>query len=80
MFSPRNFRGIQLRVDSDLLSINNDSMFPGFNFVGESEMCRVVFDKVLEAFDIKERVVDTGDVESFGTLETGSEYESTYSS
>ena len=55
-------------------------MFPGLNFVGESEMCRVVFDKVLETFDIKEGVVDTGDVESFGTLETGSEYESTYSS
>ena len=80
MFSPWNFGRIKFRVDSDFLAIDNDSMFPGFNFMGESEMCRVVFDKVFKTFDIKEGVIDTGDVESFGALEAGSEYESSNSS
>lgn len=43
-------------------------------------MCRVVFDKVFKTFDVKEGVIDTGDVESFWALEAGSENESSNSS
>ena len=76
MFSPGDIGWIFFRVESDLFAIDHDSVIPGFNFVGESQVGRVVFNEVFQAFDIEEGVIDTGNVKSLGGLKASSEYES----
>ena len=76
MFSPGDIGWIFFRVESDLLTIDHDSVIPGLNFVGEPQVGRVVFDEVLQTLDIEEGVIDTGNVKSLGGLKASSEYES----
>ena len=80
MLSPWDFSWILLRIDSDLLSIDNEAIFPCLDLMRESEMCRVIFDEVFQALDIKERIIDSFNAETLRTFEAGSEYKSANSS
>lgn len=70
MFSPWNFSRIKLRIESNFLAIDDDTMFPKFHVMGESAVCRVIMKKILEVFGVHHRIIDNSNVESPGILES----------
>ena len=76
MLSPRNLGGIGFRVESDLLTVDEHSVFPKFHMMWESEMCGVIGEEILEVFGIHEGIVDHCHIDPSWDLEGGSEDES----
>jgi len=70
MLSPWNFSGIKLRIEPNLLAINNDSMFISLDVEGESTMSRVIGKKILEVFGVHHGVIDGSHVKSSRVLES----------
>ena len=59
MFSPRNGSRVFLIIESDLLSIDKDSMLPQLNLVREVSMGRVILKEIFEILGIHERIVNS---------------------
>lgn len=70
MFSPWNFSRIELRIESDFLAIDDDTMFPKFHMMGESAVCRIILKKILEVFGVQHRIIDNRNVDTPGILES----------
>lgn len=76
MLSPWNLGRIGFRVESDLLTIDEHSVFPQFNMMRESEMCGVIGEEILEVFGIHEGIIDHCHIDPSWDFEGGSEDES----
>ena len=76
MLSPWNLGRIGFRVESNLLTIDEHSVFPQFNMVWESEMCGVIGEEILEVFGIHEGIVDHSYIDTSWDFEGRSEDES----
>ena len=77
MLSPWDLGRVGFRIESDFLTVHEDSMFPEFNVVWESVVCGVIGEEILEVLRVHEGIIDTGDADSSWVFEGGPENETT---
>jgi hypothetical protein len=76
MLAPGDLGGIGFRVETDLLTVDEHTVLPELDVVGEAEVRRIVSQEVLQIFGVHHGVVDHTDVDSAGDLKGGTEDES----
>jgi hypothetical protein len=80
MLSPWDFSWVSFGIESDLLSVDDEAVLPGFDAEGESKMGGVVLEKILEGGNGHHWVIDGAEGKAFVVFEGSSESESTNSS
>ena len=77
VLSPWNFSRIKFRIESNFLSINNNSMLPELDMMRESTLGRIILEQIFEIFSVHHRIIDCSNIESPRVFKRWSKNEST---